>query len=176
MTDVPAPTFVVRPIPKGRKIRVAHVGCGRISKSHFDALEAHKAEAELVAVCDIDPKALAAAEQKTGATGYPSLDKLLARADCDLVVLATPSGLHPAQAIQAAQAGRHVMSEKPMATRWEDGKRMVEVCDKAGVQLFVVKQNRLNPTVRLVKRAIARGRFGRIYTVTCNVFWTRPQE
>jgi UDP-N-acetyl-2-amino-2-deoxyglucuronate dehydrogenase len=53
---------------------------------------------------------------------------------------------------------------------------MVEVCDRAGVQLFVVKQNRLNPTVRLVKRAIERGRFGRIYTVTCNVFWTRPQE
>ncbi len=75
-----------------------------------------------------------------------------------------------------AQAGRHVVTEKPMATRWEDGKRMVEACDKAGVQLFVVKQNRLNPTVRLVKRAIARNRFGRIYTVTCNVFWTRPQE
>jgi len=176
MTEAPASQFVTRPVAGGRKVRVAHVGCGRISKSHFDALEAHKADAELVAVCDVDPKALAAAEQKTGAAGYPSLDKLLAKVECDLVVLATPSGLHPAQAIQAAQAGRHVMSEKPMATRWDDGKRMVEVCDKAGVQLFVVKQNRLNPTVRLVKDAIRKHRFGRIYTVTCNVFWTRPQE
>jgi UDP-N-acetyl-2-amino-2-deoxyglucuronate dehydrogenase len=166
----------LKTVATGRRIRVALVGCGRISKSHFDALQAHQADTELVAVCDIDPKALAAAQEKTGAPGYESLDRLLARAECDLVVLATPSGLHPAQAIQAAQAGRHVMSEKPMATRWDDGKRMVEACDKAGVQLFVVKQNRLNPTVRLVKRAIARHRFGRIYSVTCNVFWTRPQE
>ena len=165
-----------RALSSGRPIRVALVGCGRISKSHFDALEAHKADVELVAVCDTDPKALAIAQQKTGVAGFPALEKLLAKAECDLVVLATPSGLHPAQAMQAARAGRHVMSEKPMATRWEDGKKMVEVCDKAGVQLFVVKQNRLNPTVRLVKHAIARGRFGRIYTVTCNVFWTRPQE
>ena len=176
MTDTAGSHVVGRPTPKGRPIRIALVGCGRISKSHFDALAAHKAEAELVAVCDIDPKALAAAEQKTGAAGYRSLDALLEKSDAELIVLATPSGLHPAQAIQIAQAGRHVMSEKPMATRWEDGKRMVEVCEKAGVQLFVVKQNRLNPTVRLVKRAIEKGRFGRIYTVTCNVFWTRPQE
>ena len=158
MTDAPAPTLVTRPIPQGRRIRVGLVGCGRISKSHFDALEAHKADAELVAVCDIEPKALAAAQEKTGAPGFASLDALLAKSDAELVVLATPSGLHPAQAIQAAQAGRHVMTEKPMATRWDDGKRMVEVCDKAGVQLFVVKQNRLNPTVRLVKRALAKNR------------------
>ncbi|MGA2384860.1 MAG: Gfo/Idh/MocA family oxidoreductase [Gemmatimonadales bacterium] len=164
------------PLPKDRRIKVALVGCGRISKSHLDALEAHTTDLELVAVCDTDPKALAAAQEKTGAVGFPSLDALLAESDAELIVLATPSGLHSAQAIQAAQAGRHVMSEKPMATRWDDGKRMVEVCDKAGVQLFVVKQNRLNPTVRLVKRAIAKNRFGRIYTVTCNVFWTRPQE
>ena len=162
--------------PADRPIRVALVGCGRISKSHFDALDAHKAAAQLVSVCDTDPKALAAAEQRSGAAGYASLADLLARSNAELVVLATPSGLHPAQTIEAARAGRHVMTEKPMATRWEDGKRMVAECDKAGVRLFVVKQNRLNPTVRLVKRAIAKHRFGRLYAVTCNVFWTRPQE
>ena len=165
-----------KPGPKGGRLTIALVGCGRISKSHFDALDGHKATAELVAVCDTDPKALAAAEQRAGVQGYRSLDALLAKPDAELIVLATPSGLHPSQAIQAAQAGRHVMTEKPMATRWDDGKRMVAECDKAGVQLFVVKQNRLNPTVRLVKRAMAKHRFGRIYTVTCNVFWTRPQE
>jgi len=159
-----------------RRLRFALVGCGRISKSHFDALDRHQDRAELVAVCDIAPDALKAAVDRTGATGYASLDALLAKAECDAVALATPSGLHPAQAIQVAQAGRHVVTEKPMATRWEDGKKMVEVCDKAGVQLFVVKQNRLNPTVQLVRRAIAKHRFGRIFAVTCNVFWTRPQE
>jgi UDP-N-acetyl-2-amino-2-deoxyglucuronate dehydrogenase len=159
-----------------RPLRIALVGCGRISKSHFDALEQHKGAAELVAICDTDPKALEAAHQRTTAPTHRSLDDLLRKSDAELIVLATPSGLHPAQAIQVAQAGRHVMSEKPMATRWDDGKRMVAECDRAGVQLFVVKQNRLNPTVRLVRRAIAKHRFGRLYMVTCNVFWTRPQE
>ena len=92
-------------VPRTRPLRVALVGCGRISKSHFDAMDQHKAAAQLVAVCDVDPKALAAAQQRTGAPGFPSLDAVLAKTDADLIVLATPSGLHPAQAIEAAQAG-----------------------------------------------------------------------
>ncbi len=62
-----------------------------------------------------------------------------------------------------------------MATRWQDGLRMVRACDEAGVRLFVVKQNRRNATLQLLKRAVDKGRFGRIYMVTINVFWTRPQ-
>jgi UDP-N-acetyl-2-amino-2-deoxyglucuronate dehydrogenase len=91
-------------------------------------------------------------------------------------VLASPSGLHARQAIEAAQAGCHVMTEKPMATRWEDGRHMVEIFDRAGLRLFVVKQNRKNPTLRLLKRAVEKRRFGRIYLASVNVFWTRPQE
>jgi UDP-N-acetyl-2-amino-2-deoxyglucuronate dehydrogenase len=68
------------------------------------------------------------------------------------------------------------MTEKPMATRWQDGKRMVHACDQAGVHLFVVKQNRRNPTLQLLKRAVEKGRFGRIYMVNINVFWSRPQS
>jgi len=63
-----------------------------------------------------------------------------------------------------------------MATRWKDGLRMVEACDHAGVTLFVVKQNRRNPTLQLLKRAVMQKRFGRICMVVINVFWTRPQE
>ena len=92
------------------------------------------------------------------------------------MVLCTPSGLHAEQGIQVAGAGRHVISEKPMATRWQDGKRLVQACDAAGVRLFVVKQNRQNATVQLLKRAIDGGRFGRIYMVNVNVFWNRPQS
>jgi UDP-N-acetyl-2-amino-2-deoxyglucuronate dehydrogenase len=92
------------------------------------------------------------------------------------VALCTPSGLHPEQAIQVARAGRHVMTEKPMATRWNDGLQMVRACDEAGVHLFVVKQNRRNATLQLLKRAVEKGRFGRIHMVTINVFWSRPQS
>jgi UDP-N-acetyl-2-amino-2-deoxyglucuronate dehydrogenase len=96
--------------------------------------------------------------------------------DCDLVVLSTPSGLHANQAIRAAGAGKHVVTEKPMATRWQDAKRMVAACDSAGVRLFVVKQNRRNSTLQVLKRAIDENRFGRIFMAVINVFWTRPQE
>ena len=62
-----------------------------------------------------------------------------------------------------------------MATNWQDGKRMVHACDEAGVHLFVVKQNRRNATLQLLKRAAEKKRFGRIYMVNINVFWSRPQ-
>lgn len=161
---------------RGRKVRFGLVGCGRISTNHFDALAKHGDRAEVVAVCDIDPAALAAAVQRTGATGYAVYEELLADPRVDVVVLCTPSGLHAAQGIRAAAAGKHVVSEKPMATRFEDGRRLVQACDDAGVRLFVVKQNRLNPTIQAVKRALEEGRFGRVYLVTVNVFWQRPQE
>ena len=159
-----------------RKIRFALVGCGRISKSHIGAVERHTKRAELVAVCDIEPKALEAAAKATGAKSYANLNTLLKDTNADIVALATPTGLHPEQAIQIAESGRHVMTEKPMATRWLDAKRMVNACDTAGVRLFVVKQNRCNPTLQLLKHAIDKNRFGRIYIVNINVFWTRPQS
>jgi len=84
--------------------------------------------------------------------------------------------LHARQAIEAAKAGSHVITEKPMATRWKDGREMVDVFDRAGLRLFVVKQNRKNRTLQLLKRAAETRRFGRIYMVSVNVFWTRPQE
>jgi UDP-N-acetyl-2-amino-2-deoxyglucuronate dehydrogenase len=167
--------FTNKPTINDRKIRFALVGCGRISKNHLDALESHNYRAELVAVCDSDLAALDATQKRTGVLGYASLSTLLQETDADVVVLATPSGLHASQAIEIAEAGRHVITEKPMATRWEDGKRMVQTCDKAGVRLFVVKQNRRNSTLQLLKHAVEQKRFGRVYMVNINVFWTRPQ-
>ena len=158
-----------------RRIRFGIVGCGRIASRHFDALRAHEERAELSAVCDIDPMALDAAVHSTGARGFHSSHEMLRVEPLDVIVLCTPSGIHPAQAIDAARAGRHVVTEKPMATRWIDGMRMVRACDEAGVRLFVVKQNRRNATLQLVKRAVEQKRFGRIYMVNINVFWSRPQ-
>jgi UDP-N-acetyl-2-amino-2-deoxyglucuronate dehydrogenase len=167
--------FITKPFIRDRKIRFALVGCGRISANHFDALEKHAAGAELVGVCDMDPEALARAEARTGVPGFKSLEAMLAATNADVVIIATPSGIHANQATQVAAAGRHVMTEKPMATNWKDGKAMVRACDQAGVHLFVVKQNRRNATLQLLKRAIEKKRFGRIFMVNINVFWTRPQ-
>jgi len=166
-----SPDFIV-----GRKIRVALVGCGRIAQRHLEAIAAHRERLELAAVCDADRAALEAAVARTGVRGFASLGALLSQSDADVVVLCTPSGQHSAQTVQIAAAGRHVITEKPMATRWADGKRMVEACDAANVRLFVVKQNRRNATLQLLKQAVDQKRFGRIYMVNLNVFWSRPQS
>ena len=160
----------------GRPIRIAVVGCGRIAASHFKAIAEHKQDLELVAVCDSDPATLQAAQEKTAVAGFASLPELLRAAQADMVVLCTPSGLHPHQSVLAARAGHHVMTEKPMATRWSDGLQMVRECDQANVHLLVVKQNRRNSTLQLLKRAMEKKRFGRIYMATINVFWSRPQS
>lgn len=160
----------------GRKIRFALVGCGRISANHFGSLEKHSENCELTAVCDIISSRADDVAAKYGAKAYYSLDQMLEAGGFDAVILTTPSGMHPSQTIECAEAGYHVVTEKPMATRMSDGIEMVKACDRAGVRLFVVKQNRRNETIQMVKKAIDAGRFGRIYSVACNVFWTRPQE
>lgn len=157
------------------KIKCALIGCGRIAQNHLAAIKAHAADLELVAVCDNDPANLQAAAEQTSARPYADDRTLLAETDADLIILTTPSGLHPEQAVRALEAGFHVMTEKPMATRLADGERMVRAADRAGKYLFVVKQNRLNATLQLLKRAVDEKRFGRIHMVHLNVFWTRPQ-
>jgi UDP-N-acetyl-2-amino-2-deoxyglucuronate dehydrogenase len=167
----------IRPEPiKNRRVRFGIVGCGRISGKHIEAIQEHADRAEIVAVCDTNPDALVTAEKATGAPGYRSIESMLEAGSLDAVCLCTPSGLHPDQAVISAEAGYHVVTEKPMATRLADGKRMVRACDEAGRYLFVVKQNRRNATLQLLKRAVERKRFGRIFMVNLNVFWTRPQE
>lgn len=163
-------------IIKDRKIRVAIVGCGRISKNHFGSIEKHAENIELASVCDTDSSVLAEHVKTYQVSGYLRLENMLENEKIDLVVLCTPSGIHANQAVIAARYGVHVMTEKPMATRWADGLRMVKACDDARVRLFVVKQNRRNATLQLLKSAVDKERFGRIYMVNINVFWTRPQE
>ncbi len=168
--------MAILPVIRGRMIRVGVVGCGRISKNHFSAINQFSHDLQLAAVCDVDAEVLAAHEQQYQVPGYRSLAEMLSGTALDLVVLATPSGLHPEQAIVAARHRVSVVTEKPMATRWDDGLRMVRACDEAGVRLFVVKQNRCNPTLKLLRRALRDGRFGRVHLVQANVFWTRPQS
>lgn len=159
----------------GKKIRIAVIGCGRISKNHFAAIQTHADNLELAAVCDDDPQILAEHTARLGVPGYADYEQLLSECACDLVSLCTPSGLHPGQTMLAARHGKHVMTEKPMATRWSDGVKMVQACDAANVRLFVIKQNRRNATLQLLKRALDEKRFGRIHMVHLNIFWSRPQ-
>ncbi len=158
-----------------KTFRVALVGCGRISKNHFEAIDQVEG-LELAAVCDADPERAAQAGAQWNVPHYTSYEKMLKESKADVITIATPSGLHPDQGVEAARAGKHVVMEKPMAISLTGADALVHACDKAGVQLFVVKQNRLNPPVQLLKRAIDKNRFGRIYMASCTVYWARPQE
>ncbi len=181
------------PIIKDRKVLIALVGLGRISQKHIQAIAKFNSRSEIVAICDPIDDLISKGEIyikeeliKNGNTPksiskYNDYNKLLkainsAEINIDLIVLTTPSGLHAQQVISAAKLGINICTEKPMATRWNDGIKMVKACDDAGVRLFVVKQNRFNQTLQLTKEQISTGRLGRIALVTVNVFWQRPQS
>jgi UDP-N-acetyl-2-amino-2-deoxyglucuronate dehydrogenase len=158
-----------------KPFRVGLVGCGRISKNHFDAIAAVDGLA-LAAVADIDASRAKRAGEEQEVPCYASLDDMLKREPLDIVAICTPSGLHAAQGVHVARAGKHVITEKPMAISLVQADELIRATDAAGVQLFVVKQNRLNPPIQLLKRAVDKGRFGRIYMANVTVRWQRPQE
>jgi UDP-N-acetyl-2-amino-2-deoxyglucuronate dehydrogenase len=158
-----------------RTFRIALVGCGRISKNHFEAISRIEG-LELSAVCDEEADRAEEAGRANGVPWFRSYEEMLATAPSEAVTICTPSGLHPGQGILAARAGKHVITEKPMAITLSAADDLVHACDQAHVHLFVVKQNRLNAPIQLVKRAIDKGRFGRIYMANCTVRWARPQE
>ncbi|HUQ99010.1 MAG TPA: Gfo/Idh/MocA family oxidoreductase [Gemmatimonadaceae bacterium] len=155
--------------------RIALVGCGRISANHFDAIRRIEG-LELVAVCDVVEERARAAGDTNSVPWFRSYTEMLKKVECDVVAIATPSGLHPEQGVLAARAGKHVVTEKPMAISLTGADELVHACDSAGVHLFVVKQNRLNAPVQMLKRAIDKGRFGKIYLANTTVRWSRPQE
>jgi UDP-N-acetyl-2-amino-2-deoxyglucuronate dehydrogenase len=158
-----------------REFRIGLVGCGRISKNHFEAIRRVEG-LSLSAVADVEEDRARAAGEEQGVPSFTHYAEMLESAEMDAVAICSPSGLHSAHGIAAAKARKHVITEKPMAITLEQADALVEACDTAGVRLFVVKQNRLNPSVQLLKRAVDKGRFGRIYLANTTVRWHRPQE
>lgn len=157
-------------------LRFGVVGVGHIGRRHLQVLD-QEPEAELAAYCDTNAAHLDRyREQYPDARAYSSLTEMLAAEPAlDIVCICTPHGLHAEQAIEVAQAGKHILVEKPMALTIGDSKRMIAAAQEAGVRLFVVKQNRYNKPVALVKKAIDDGALGRIHMVQCNVMWNRHQ-
>ena len=161
---------------EAQKLRIAVVGCGRISKKHFEAIQQHNDCLKLVAICEPKEEQRELMAKQLKVPGYQNLEQMIENEQLDVVALCTPSGLHAEQTILAAKNGISIITEKPMATRWNDGLRMVKECDENNVKLFVVKQNRQNDTLKKLKATIDERRFGTIHMVHINVFWTRPQS
>lgn len=172
------------------KIKFGLIGCGRISYKHIEAIANLYKEVELICVCDIiEERANAKASEYVDRLVnkdikqeivkpriYTDLDEMLNHEKMDVLSICTPSGLHPVHGVKAAQKHINVLSEKPMATNLKLADELIKICDESKVKLFVVKQNRLNSTMQLLKRAVDKGRFGRIYMILSNVLWSRTQS
>ena len=158
-------------------LNFALVGCGRISRRHAELLGCGVIpNARLVAVSDrIFPLAEKNGELY-GVASYSDPHEMMRLAKPDVVVVLAESGFHANLVLELAQYGKHIVVEKPMALRLSDADKMIEVCDKAGIKLFVVKQNRFNVPIVKLRQALEVGRFGKLVLGTVRVRWCRTQE
>jgi predicted dehydrogenase len=156
----------------------ALVGCGRIARKHASILAGgHVNGARLAAVCDIRPERAEALGREHGVAHFGDAREMLSRVgEIDVLVILTPSGCHAENTVELAGYGKHIVVEKPMALTVGDADRMIEACDRAGVRLFVVKQNRYNRAVMRTRQALDGGRFGRLVMGTVRVRWCRTQD
>jgi predicted dehydrogenase len=139
---------------------VGLIGCGKVGQIHAAALRSI-ADAELTAVCDVSAERVRTFADRYGTRGYTDVDAMLREGRVEAVVIGTPHPLHAAPAVRAAEAGVHVLVEKPMAATLADCDAMLAAANRAGVLLGVISQRRLYEPVRRMKEAIDAGKIGR---------------
>jgi len=154
--------------------RFAICGVGHIGRRHA-ALVARHAGARLVAL--IDERAALGPELAAEFGGVPfftSLAEFLAAGpQADVLTVATPNGLHAAQAIAGLRHGLHVVVEKPLALRTADAAAIVRTARECNRLVFGVMQNRYSPPAAWLKQVVEEGRLGRIFLVQLTCFWNR---
>ena len=151
------------------------VGCGVIAPTHARAVAA-LSNAHLVAVTDVDQGKAKALADEHGAAWDAGLGALLARPDIDVVSVCVPSGLHAEVGVQAAQAGKHLVIEKPIDVTVAAADRLLGAAAAAGVELTVISQHRFDAGVRRLRELIQAGRLGRLTLGEAAVKWYRSQD
>jgi len=141
-------------------VRVGLIGCGKVGSLHAVAVRS-TAEAELAAVCDVSGERAEAFAARYGGRAFTSVDDMLREGRVEAVVIGTPHPLHAAAAVRAAEAGVHVLVEKPMAATLTDCDAMLAAAEKAGITLGVISQRRWYEPVVRMKAAIDAGKIGR---------------
>jgi len=145
----------------GRIIKAGLIGCGNIGMGAHLPAYAHIPEAKLVAVCDIIEERVHAAAERTGGMPYIDYRRLLEREDIDVVDICLPSDLHAEASIAVAEAGKHVLCEKPMAHTLEAADAMIETVKKAGVKLMIGQVRRFDHRYASIKAQLDAGKVGR---------------
>jgi UDP-N-acetyl-2-amino-2-deoxyglucuronate dehydrogenase len=157
-------------------LNIALVGCGRIARRHADLLGgSHIRGARLVAVCDVKEQRAQELARTFGVPAYADMHEMATREPIDVFAVLTESGLHAEHVIALSAYGKHILVEKPMALTLDDADAMIQACDRHGIKLFVVKQNRFNVPVQKLRTALDEGRFGKLVLGTVRVRWCRTQ-
>ena len=156
-------------------VKFAVVGCGHIGKRHSEMITRHP-EAQLVAQCDSAPRENLQLDAYD-VPFYPSLDDLLAaNLDVDVICVCTPNGVHASLSIQALEARKHVVCEKPMALTKADCEAVIFKAMQVSRQVFCVMQNRYSPPSVWIKEVIEQGLLGDIFMVQTNCYWNRDDR
>ena len=159
-----------------RKIGFGIIGCGVIADFHANALFDLPADAVLVGAADARPEAARKFAEKHGVRAFDSVEELLACPEIDVVNICTPSGFHADAVIKAAEAGKHIIVEKPMAITEEQLDAVTAACEKRGVLLSSISQNRFVHGVRMAKQAMADGLLGKLVCADISMKYNRTQE
>ena len=142
-------------------LSVGVIGAGGIARSHMNAIKVND-NIQMVAVIDVDADRAGAAAEEFGANAYTDIEPLLANPQVEAVHVCTPHALHADQVVAAAEAGKHVLVEKPMALTLADCDRMIDACDQAGKILMVGQVMRYYPVNRTIQKMIADGEIGQV--------------
>ena len=155
-------------------LKLALVGCGRISKRHIEAVQATDG-IDIVAVCDVDETKAKTVAERLSVPYFTNYKQLK---DVDIVAVMTPSGMHPRHVIELAEHTHipYIVCEKPISLTQREVYEMFDRVEKTGKKLLPVYQNRYNPLIVFLKNLIESKKLGMIHQFVCNIFWNRNDE
>lgn len=158
-------------------MRYCLIGCGRVSPEHIRAAKHNSLD--IAAICDIDPAQVAenlGSAQLQNVPFYADYREMLRREKPALCAIATPSGLHAQMTLDCLEAGAHVIVEKPIAMSMADAYAIQDAAARTGLVVCNNLQNRFNPAVQQLRKAVEAGRFGRIYNAAMQLRWHRGAD
>ena len=158
-------------------LKVALIGCGRISRKHAGLLgEGRIKGAELAAVCDIRPVRARETGDQHRVPWFTDMDLMVQTVQPDLISLLTPSGDHADHILRLSKYGIPILCEKPLVLKLKDLDACLRSCSRYGTLLGEVKQNRYNVAVQHLKTAMVEGRLGEPRLASVRVWWSRDED
>ncbi|MBO5850758.1 MAG: Gfo/Idh/MocA family oxidoreductase [Clostridia bacterium] len=159
-----------------KKLRVALIGCGRVSIMHFAAMQSLSDMCTLIAVCDNKKDRADACAKKYGVKAYYNYEEMMDKEVLDAVHIVLPHYLHVPCAEYAINKGVKVLCEKPMSTDYESAERATNLAKEKGVLYGIISQCRYNNSAKLVKKTIESGELGKIISVRSTLTWSRDDD